>query len=401
MSVDLDAIPDPAPPIRRPDTRRWLVALGFTLLTGVSLALWNWKPERTNLVFWLCTQALPVALWGACFTLRRFSYKCDQVWAASWNRERRRLTEQEIQRGQRCARVLYAAVSTQIGSGPEKLMNAVIASSPIMAVSTPRAGGAPVRHTELPGFPSLQPDALDTAITRLITQLAPVLANTPASLPCALIMDCDVPDNSDISARVAGILANKTQRTFKTLRGHGPAALDRWLDEGWFAPSLLLVFSAVLRSRHQEGDGEAITLLALANRPLSAFPQAVRLHRPEQGSSASLKKALARALLWASLPPDALKDAWLSGPLATQGGAWIQSCEDNGLALNLTEDNHNIDMVTGDTGRASPWLALVLAACRAGAESTPQVAVMQDGESSIWIAGVTPDALGSHQQDQQ
>lgn len=400
MAVDLDAIPEPAPPIRRPDTRRWLAALGFTLLTGVSLTLWNWKPERTSLAFWLCTQGLPVALWGLCFTLRRYSYKCDQVWAASWNRERKQLIEQETQRGQRCARILGAAVTAQPGTGPEKLMRAVIGASPIMTVSVPRAGGAPVRHTELPGFPSFQPETLELAITRLVSQSVQTLAKVPAAMPCALLVDCDIPGMADTGGRVARILTDKTQRTVKIRRDNGPAALDRWLDSGWSAPSVLLVFSMVLRDRHQEGEGEAMALLTLANRPLSAFPQAARLHRPERGDGTSLRKALARALLWMDLAPGDLREAWLSGPLTTQGSAWNQACEENGLALNLTEDNRNIDMVTGNTGSASPWVAVALAACRAEAEGTPQAVVAQDGESDIWIAGITPEKSYSSQQDQ-
>jgi len=85
MPVDLNAIPPLAPLIRRPQTKRWLTFLGAILLAESASTLWRWESERFGFIFWSTALGFPKAIWELCFSLRRFSYQCDQVWAAAWN----------------------------------------------------------------------------------------------------------------------------------------------------------------------------------------------------------------------------------------------------------------------------------------------------------------------------
>lgn len=64
MPVLLDAIPDKAAKVPRPDTRRWLLFLAFVMSGGIALALWNWTTERTGFIFWFTALGLPFCTWG-------------------------------------------------------------------------------------------------------------------------------------------------------------------------------------------------------------------------------------------------------------------------------------------------------------------------------------------------
>jgi hypothetical protein len=399
MPVYLDAIPELAPRIPRPNTRRWLYFLGIILASGIALTFWLWTEERTVYVFWCMALGLPVCLWGLFFSLRRFGYKCDQVWASSWNREREQLLEREITRGQRAVSVLKVGVVTQLGSGPEKLLHAVMASTSQLTMQPPRAGGAPVRHTRLADFQhKQQAHDLDIAVKTLVSQIKPVLDKIPADVPCWLMVDCEVAGVPDAEAKIPHLLALQTDRKFQFFHAKGLAALDNWLDEMWKTPAALIIVSAVIRETPLEGEGEAIAWLLLLNRNHADFPDAVRLHRPEKGCSRSLSKTLSRALLWCQLPPAGVRKAWMTGSTVSQGGSWNMACENNELTLSMTEDNKDIDQTTGYTGKAAPWLAVAIATT-AAQQGDPQIVVAQTDVNDIWIAGITPGDITGINQD--
>ena len=58
MPVLLDTIPEKAPKIARPDTRRWLLFLAFIMPGGIAFTLWCWTSERTEFVFWFTALGL-------------------------------------------------------------------------------------------------------------------------------------------------------------------------------------------------------------------------------------------------------------------------------------------------------------------------------------------------------
>ncbi|KEY57886.1 hypothetical protein [Serratia sp. DD3] len=388
MPVYLDAIPDVAPNIKRPHIRRWLWLLVVIMVVGSGLTFWFWREAREGLIFWFMALGVPFCLWGLLFGIRRFGYKCDQVWAASWDRERAQLLEQETRRGQRFAWLLHAGVTTQLGSGADKLLNAVEAAT-ALAVQLPRQGSVPLRHARLAGFDdNRRVDDFERAINTIASRLKPMLAEIPADVPCWLLVNAEVAGIPDVDERVLPILVSQTGRPCRRYRRQGLAAFDRWLDEAWKTPAILVVVSAVVRATPQEGEGEAISYQLLLNRHHPGFPDAVRLHRPEKGSPASLAKILDRALLWCHLPAAAVKGVWTTGQAVAQGGEWALACEENQLALNRTEDNRDIDQTTGYTGIVAPWLAITLAATQAPLGGS-QVVAAETGTDEIWIVGIT------------
>lgn len=389
MPVYLDAIPAVAPKIRRPDTRRWLSLLGGMMVAGNILTFWLWTAERAGFVFWFTALGLPFCLWGLIFSIRRFGYKCDQVWATSWDRERAQLLEQETTRGQRAAWVLNTGVITPLGRGSEKLLNAVKSATSQLTVQKPRSGGAPVRHARLPGFQDQSPSQdLEVALKTLTSQMKPTLDSLPTELPCWLMIDCDIAGVVDADAQISQLLSSQTDRRYRLLNVKGLPAFDLWLDDLWQQPAALIILSAVVRAVPQEDEGETITWLLLLNRPHPDFSDAIRLHRPEKGGCHSLSKTLERALLWCRMPAEDVKGAWTTGKALAQGGEWSLACEANRITFSMIEDNRDIDQTTGYTGRAAPWLAITLAASVAR-QAGSQVVAAETGKDEIWIVGMT------------
>lgn len=138
MPVWLDAIPEKAEKVVRPNTRRWLLFLAFMMLAGIVLTLWGWTAGRTGFVFWFTALGLPFCSWGLMFGLRRFAYKAEQVGAESRNVEREALIEREIQRGQRSAWILGTLVQTPAGNKASELLKAMDRAAPLIDFSRPR-----------------------------------------------------------------------------------------------------------------------------------------------------------------------------------------------------------------------------------------------------------------------
>ena len=171
MPVWLDAVPEKAAKVPRPDTRRWMLFLVFIMLGGIALTLWGWTAERTGFVFWFTALGLPFCSWGLIFGLRRFAYKAEQTGAESRNTERELLIEREIQRGQRCAWILGTSVQHITGNKTGVLIKAVESSSLAAKLSTPRGRLSAVRYAALNAFQTdLDAEIISTTST-LVTRV--------------------------------------------------------------------------------------------------------------------------------------------------------------------------------------------------------------------------------------
>src|SRR5471030_453721 len=314
MPVWLDAIPEKATKVARPNTRRWLLLLGFIMLGGIALTLWGWTKERTGFVFWFTTLGLPFCTWGLIFGLRRFAYKAEQVGAESRNVERDRLIEREIHRGQRCAWILGSQVQTPSGNKVSKLLTAMTNSTPVAGFSQPRGCEKPVRYAALTTFQTNLASELKSTVTKLTTRVEGIIAPLPVELPCWLMLDCDIDIYPLIEDQIKAELSQKTGRVLRLVPGKGLAAVDSWLDRHWDKPGILVVITLSLPANPKEGDADTIVMLVLSNRKALSYPDALRLHRPERGTEPTLAKTLNRDLLWAKAQPDQLRGSWFSGP---------------------------------------------------------------------------------------
>lgn len=361
MPVWLDAIPEKAPAVARPDTRRWLLLLIGMLLGGSSLTLWGWTAERTGFVFWFTALGLPFCTWGLFFSLRRFGYKAQQCGAASRNSEREALIAREICRGQRSAWVLGSYIQHPAGTRSDTLLTVLNGAMPLANLSTPRGGGAAVRYAALTEFSADIHAALVSLMSTLAARVKDTLGPLPDNLPCWLTLDCDDDLRPEVEPLLCTALTSLTGRTFRLTSDRGLTAFDTWLDKCYETPGLLVAVTLNLPASPVENDADAATMVVLSNRPAVAYTNAACIHRPERGAESTQLKTLQRALLWANVKSEALQAGWVSGPPLVQGGSWPSACEAAGVTFSLAERCRSPDTVLGYAGRASPWLAIILA----------------------------------------
>ncbi|WP_373224933.1 hypothetical protein [Enterobacter cloacae complex sp. ESBL7] len=399
MPVWLDAIPEKAAKVRRPDTRRWLLFLAFVMLTGIILTFWRWTSERTGFVFWFTALGLPFCCWGLIFSVRRFGYKIQQVAAESRNVAREALIDQEIRRGQRCAWILATRIQLAAGNKPGQLLSAISKASPVAELSPSRGSSAQVNYAAMIDFRQDFPKALDDAVNKLSSSLAGVVKHLPRGIACWLALDCD----TDLESEVKPLLINKflqvTGSTFHLLSERGAAAFDFWLDQCHEVPGILVAVTFSLPSIPRAGEADAVTMMVLCNRKSVAFPDAPRLHRPEKGRKTTLVKTLNRALLWAGIDGCALQAGWSSGPLLETGASWNTACEENGLTYSLSENNVCFDSVLGYCGQAALWVAAGLAEAVCETRGPQLIAAQPAADiDEIWVMVITKEKMHEERQ---
>ena len=394
MPVWLDAIPDKAPKIARPCTRRWLLFLAFIMLGGIALTLGYWRSERTGFVFWFTALGLPFCIWGLLFGIRRFAYKAEQVGAESRNVERQALIDREILRGQRCAWILGTQIEAPAGNKAGELLRAIKLAAPEVDFSQPRGCDKPVRYAALTAYQSDFVKALKATVAKLTARVEGIVQPLPADLPCWLMLDCDNDLYPRAEALIKAELSQKTGRVFRLMSGKGLGALDDWLDKRWDNPGILVAITLSLPASPQEGDADAVSMVVFSNRKAHAYPDALRLHRPEKGTEATLTKTLSRALLWANTTAEALQGSWISGECLTAGSGWNNACEASGVAFSLSEDNFSIDPVLGYSGHASPWVVITLADA-AFEQRGVQVIAAQPApdKDDVWVAVISKEEV--------
>lgn len=394
MPVWLDAIPEKAPKIARPGTRRWLLFLAFIMLGGIALTLWCWTAERTGFVFWFTALGLPFCTWGLIFGLRRFAYKAEQVGTESRNVEREALIDSEILRGQRCAWILGTYIQSPAGNKTDDLLEVMKVAAPYIDFSHPRGCDKPVRYAALTEYQTDLSKALKAAVIKLTARVDVIVQPLPPELPCWLMLDCDNDLYPLIEEQLKAELSLKTGRIFRLMAGKGLGAFDAWLDKRWDNAGMLVAITLSLPASPREEDADAVSMVVFSNRKAHAWPNALRLHRPERGTETTLTKTLNRALLWAKTKPNELKGSWISGPTLTSGSGWNNACESSGVEFSLSEDNFSIDPVLGYTGHAAPWVAIMLADAAYEQRGMQVIAAQPAADKNdVWIAVITKEEV--------
>ncbi|EMH4161419.1 hypothetical protein RJ498_000623 [Pluralibacter gergoviae] len=394
MPVWLDAIPDKAQKIARPCTRRWLLFLAFIMLGGIALTLGYWTSERTGFIFWFTSLGLPFCTWGLLFGIRRFAYKAEQVGAESRNVERQALIDSEILRGQRCAWILGTYIQIPAGNKAEDLLEVMKVAAPAIDFSHPRGCEKPVRYAALTEYQTDLSKALNAAVTKLATRLDVILRPLPLELPSWLMLDFDSDLYPQVEEQLKAGLLLKTGRLFRLMAGTGLAAFDAWLDKRWDNAGILVAVTLSLPASPREEDADAVSMAVFSNRKAHDWPDALRLHRPERGTEATLTKTLKRALLWANAGPDVLRGSWISGPGLTAGSGWNNACEASGVAFSLSEDNFSIDPVLGYSGRASPWVVITLADAAFEQRGVQVIAAQPAADKDdVWVAVISKEEV--------
>ena len=314
--------------------------------------------------------------------------------AESRNVQREALIDSEILRGQRCAWILGTYIQSPAGNKADDLLKAMKVAAPVIEFSHPRGCDKPVRYAALPEYQTDLTKALKAAVNKLTTRVEGIVKPLPPELPCWLVLDCDNDLYPLFEEQLKADLSLKTGRIFRLMAGKGLGAFDAWLDKRWDNPGILVAITLSLPASPREEDADAVSMVVLSNRKAHAWPDALRLHRPERGTETTLTKTLTRALLWSKTLPNELKGSWISGPTLTSGSGWNNAYEESEVEFSLSEDNSSIDPVVGYTGHAAPWLAITLANADVEQRGPQVIAAQPDADKDdIWIAVITKEEV--------
>lgn len=388
MPVWLDAIPDEAPRVVRPAMSRWLIFLLVLLITVIVVGAWFWQGPREGIVFWLTLTGLPLCCWGLLFCLRRFAYKTEQVGAASWNQERAALIRRETLRGQQPAWILGSRIEMRAGQDAESVNDTLQHAVPVLEMLPQTTYSPPLHYAALPHYAASDSAERSDFIGPLTAWVADILAPLREDLHCWLQIDSELPEQTEACMAIIRQLEAQTGRVFSRICLQGMAGFDSWLDGAADSPSVLVSVAVHLPSQREEGGADAITTMVLANRPSEHYPDALRLHRPEQGSTETLDGTLKRALLWADVGADKLSGGWMTGRAVTQGSSWNGALESSGATFSLTDALHTPDHTAGYAGVAAPWICIALTLSTLSAGQSLAIASQTPDEDAIWVVVV-------------
>lgn len=388
MPVWLDAIPDEEPKVIRPALHRWLILLMVMLITVFITGVWFWQGPREGIVFWLTLTGLPLCFWGLLFCLRRFAYKTEQVGAESWNRERKSLLERETLRGQQPAWILGSRIEMRAGQDAESIRDTISRAVPVTEALRQPGHAAPVHYAALPYADATNISQQHDVIELITSGIADTLAPLREDLSCWLQIDSDLPAQTETCITIVRQLETQSGRVFSRVSQTGMEGMDHWLDRAAESPSVLVSIAIHLPKNRREGRADAITAQVLANRPSDHYPDAIMLHRPEQGSADTLNGTLQRALLWADISAEQLNGAWMTGQAITQGAAWNSALESCGATFSLTDALITPDHAAGYAGVAAPWAVIALAQSSLAAGDSLAIASQSPDEDAIWVAVV-------------
>ncbi|HDR9157079.1 TPA: hypothetical protein QDB05_003599, partial [Burkholderia vietnamiensis] len=110
------------------------------------------------------------------------------------------------------------------------------------------------------------------------------------------------------------------------------------------------------------------------------------LHRPRQGTLASLQQALSLALKWGKAKPADIQHLWHTGFDKVGQQALMAAARTEKVALVESQQvpgEHNVDRIVGDAGIAADWFALACAVEFAQSFGGPQLVARHNEANSI------------------
>lgn len=393
MPVDLTCIPARAENRTAPSARRWLVFL-LALLAGNGLTTaWLWPAGMSTHIplFWICFPGGAIVIWLALVIVRSAIFLTPVFGNDGWNDTRERDLAQEIRRGQRSLVMLAQAVQLPHVVASGTLSRQLLIPDGISLPPVADATGQNVIHQARFGDASLAwMDRLKARLQALLSdnRVQSALRGFPpqSSLAIALLTGPEDSVTQEQQQMSAQIIREMTGLSFRLsfIEGSGLDILDRWLDESELMQALL-VLAVNLVEEDADGTGEAAVALLLKRDDDLMEEAVVSIHRPElTHSELGIAYALQQALLWGMTTPDAVRQIWLTGTGTENKADGLFS--DAGIRFPGAGQPCDIDLRTGQTGYASSWLAMAVAAENLIATSSPQLLMSVGGENcSPWF----------------
>lgn len=400
MPVDLTCIPDRAERRAPPSVKRWLVFLLALIAIDGLLTTWLWSTEESTHTpfFWLCFPGGAIITWILLIMARWSIFLAPSFSADGWDDAREEDIAQEIQRGQRSmvvqAHIVHLPHVVTFGSlSGQLLLPDGISLPPVIDPATQNV----IHQARFDDVTLSEEDRLAQRLYILLSdgRLQSAIHRLPPDRKLAISLQTG--DGELVSQEQRLILQQLIQDqlgiafriTF--LEEQGLGVLDRWLDDESDSTQSLLVVALNLSGEEVDGVGEAAVALLLSP-PEEEFEQAgmVSLHRPEQtDNERGMSYALQQALQWGMSSPDEMGQLWLTGTGTTNKAEGLFS--GTGIRFPTAGQPCDIDLRTGYTGGASPWLAISAAADNIADVQLPQL-VMSVSEENIlpWFLIVRP-----------
>lgn len=405
MPVDLSAIPDVAIRKRPPLLKRWLVVLLIFFVFSGLLTSWLWPAHKTThgALFWHCFITVPLVMWTLLLGLRWLFY-LSAVWPADgWDEEREQDIAYEIQRGQRYLLLEEVAVHLPHVVTSGTLTHQFLLPQGVILPAVVNENTQAVAYHA--GFDDGEPTLSDRVLRRVKALLddraiQSALSHSYAARPLSVIIQisCESELNKEdikgIYKCISPLLPVSSKIQF--LPKFGLTEIDSWLDAPDSFPTLLILSVNVL-SLISDGEGEAAVALLLRFGVEDASQLTVaHVHRPELAKdTTAIHESAIQALHWGKTCCEDIAALWLAGMgVENKTQALLAN---NNLKFPRAEASAqltDIDMKSGYTGVASPWLAIALAAGNVGVTPYPQLIMsMANRDAQPWWMVVYPPSL--------
>ncbi|WP_305955565.1 hypothetical protein [Pseudomonas sp. GL93] len=335
--------------------------------------------RQQPLRFWGLALGGPLLGWCLLGFGRALLYLGQQQVADGWDKAREEDLVEKVRRGRRVQQVLGVSVNTAWRAhdalSTTQLDFALSGDKALKAQASKQ--GTVSRHSRIAADKHEVPEVtLLRILAQLLADLAPILEQLPDNQPLALSLEVDSALPENVWQQVWQQAWNKSgirQRTTPIERG-GLEAVDQWLDYRIGDQALLLVVALRFAVQQPENTAEAAVGLLFGNRlTQTLLPPMAYLHRPEQErepSNDALCYAAHQALDWVPLTAQSIEQTWRAGVDASHDATLAAVLAEVPLPAKPNEGFYNLDALLGNPGKASPWLAMALAAqsihCGAG-----------------------------------
>ncbi|WP_139300377.1 hypothetical protein [Nissabacter archeti] len=399
MPVDLSCIPAPAKRHAAPSLKRWLVSLVILITGGSVLTIFLWPanlPMYTS-AFWFCTLGVPICGGLTIISIRWLFYLTTEWLADGWDNARKREITHNIQRGQRNLVLIEQVIHLPHIISRECLSQQLLMSDVITLPTIIDDSNQQLIHhccfkdTSVP-LQDRRKERLRALFADAALQKA--LQRLPQTHQMAVMLQINL--NEPVSAEEINTVQQSVREmigfsfNLNFIEGDGLLTVDTWLDNPTSMQTLLIIALNVLQKR-TDGTGEAAVALLLHSSDLAQSHNIVaHIHRPEQTRpDQGINAALQQALHWGIATPEDISHIWLAG--AGTGNKASSLLSTAGILFPNAGQPCDIDIKTGLTGGAAPWLAIAVASEQAAHSNKPQLVMsMTDNSSDPWFITIRP-----------
>ncbi|MGU7772642.1 hypothetical protein ACV229_21030 [Burkholderia sp. MR1-5-21] len=425
MAIEMSSLPPPAAPLPPPPSRlRWAVVFLACALTGMAIGLLIWPrhlPTATPL-FWIAVVGVPLVAASTVIVIRFCAYAGLERAAKSWD-ARRDAHVAGVFRVESRPIVLLAGAHCFSHDEAENKASAIASGDLLLkSQSTPDKTTAiearwfnalPYTVGETPADydTSRQLAVLDDLIAKLLEPVVGPIGTLPPALPLVVRMHVAAPALTEsVEERFRLAWRERDLRDVSVTnepKAPGLMSLDAWLDappgDARDHATLLVVIElhSLMAGRPTKGSAEAGVALLMAPEDVaqrSRLAPVAQIHRPRQGTVATLRDTLGFAVQWGETDAGAIHHLWHSGFDRVGQQALLGATRAGGITLMADQrisGEHDLDRTVGDSGIAADWLALACACDFAQSFGGPQLVARQSGRESILSVVRTTDRPSS------